>query len=602
MKQGVTLFVASLAMILLPFDSRAQNDDPVVVTATRTPRTADESLASVTVITRNEIEAAQAKDVADLLRFHAGIDIGRNGGAGQPVSAFIRGADSNHTLVLVDGVRINPGTIGGAALQNISPDVIERIEIVRGPRSTLYGSDAVGGVVQIFTRRAHEGLAAHARAGAGTDETRDGGASAHYGDGMTRFGVDVSRFRTDGFAARVDGTQDSGYRNTTVSAYAGLGLGFLDAELSHWQARGNVEYLGFLLDPLDQDFTNTATNLSLKAVPAANWTSTIRLGRMRDEIDQSQSADVAHTRRTSLDWQNDVQWRKDHLATAGLYVAREETKAVSFGTGFDIETDIKAVYAQDQWHSGNQQILAALRYTDHDAFGGHTTGELAYGYRVAPGTQLRASVATAFRAPDTTDRFGFGGNPDLDPETSRNVEVGARFGFSGTQSLNIALFQNEIDDLILFVDPDGFTGVIPGANQNIEEARIRGVEIGYALSANPWTLNIEAIVQDPRNIDTGRQLARRAKRSLTAGVRHERGPLLIGLDGLATSARPDSDFSEVINPGYGIVNFLTQYRLARDWIGRARVENVLDKEYTLADGFNTQGRAVFAEIEYRYNP
>ncbi len=126
----------------------------IIVTATRRAQSADEALAAVTVITRAEIEAAQAQDLAELLRFHAGLDIGRNGGAGQPASLFLRGTESNHTLVLLDGVRLNPGTIGGAPWQNLDPNLIERIEIVRGPRSSLYGPDAIGGVIQIFTRRA----------------------------------------------------------------------------------------------------------------------------------------------------------------------------------------------------------------------------------------------------------------------------------------------------------------------------------------------------------------------------------------------------------------------------------------------------------------
>ena len=202
----------------------------------------DEALAAVTVITREQIDAAQAKDVPELLRFHAGLDVARSGGPGQITSVFLRGTDSNHVLVLVDGVRINPGTIGAPAWQNLSPDVIERIEIVRGPRSSLYGSDAIGGVVQIFTRRAEDGTTLSARAGDGSFVTRDGAVGVHHRGQTVRVGVDVARLTSAGFPARVGGQDDSGHTNTSVNAHSGAKLGQLDVEVGHWQARAKTGF------------------------------------------------------------------------------------------------------------------------------------------------------------------------------------------------------------------------------------------------------------------------------------------------------------------------------------------------------------------------
>ncbi len=591
-------FAAAFTLVAGTAAAQEPLADDIVVTATRTPRAG--TIAATIVINRETIAASQAKDVTELLRFHAGVDIGRNGGPGQTASVFIRGGESNHTLVLVDGVKINPGTIGAAALQNIDPDLIERIEIVKGPRSTLYGSEAIGGVIQIFTRRGAAGTTFDAKAGAGADATRELGAAVHHNDGAWRAGADIKRYVSDGFPARTGATQNSGHRRNSVNGYLGIKSGGIDAELSHWQTQGNTEYYDFFLAPLDQDFTNAATALTFKSAPTSAWASTLRLSRLRDEIDQKQGSDFLRTRRSVLDWQNDIQLNREHLLTAGLALSRENAGASVYGTGFAADTTVNEVYAQDQAQFGAHQLLGALRYTDHAAFGGHTTAELGYGYAVNTRWRLTGSVATGFRAPDATDRFGYGGNPDLKPETARNVELGAQLALAPGQTASIALFQNDVDDLISFVDPDGYLGPVPGALQNVERARIRGVEAGYRLQLKPWTLHVAGVLQDPENRDTGRQLARRAKQSFTLSAAYTGAGYRIGADLLATGRRPDSDFSTDVNVGYALVNLHAQTRLARDWELRARVENLFDKDYVLAEGFNTQGRALFVELAYRY--
>ncbi|MBI5611881.1 MAG: TonB-dependent receptor [Gammaproteobacteria bacterium] len=592
--------VNTIAVVVLAnLSTIAAAREPIVITATRTAQTADESLAAVTVITRAEIAASQAQDVAELLRFHAGLDIGRNGGPGQTTSVFLRGTESNHVLVLLDGVKLNPGTIGAASWQNLNPEHIERIEVVRGPRSTLYGSDAIGGVIQIFTRRAAPGTQAEASAGAGRYATREAAFGASHDDGVWRAGVHASGLDSRGFPARVGGSEDSGYRNTGVNAYGGTKLGALDAEVNHWQTRGNSEYYDFALAPLDQDFFNSVTALSLKAPLAAAWLATLRVSQLRDEIDQNQSLDFTHTERKVVDWQNDFQLGRQHLLSAGLYLAREHTEARSYGSSYNVDTATNAVFLQSQWRFGDQQLLAAWRYTDIDSFGGHHTGDLGYGLQLTPALRLTASAGSGFRAPDSTDRFGFGGNPTLAPETSRSYELGARLRLTPDQAVRASAFQNDIDNLINYVDPDGFSGPLPGKNQNVDRARIRGLELGYTLNWRPWRFNLEASAQNPENRDTGRQLARRATHSLTFGTGYADGPISAGLDLFATGRRPDSDFSDQRLPGYALVNLVGQYRLDNHWTLRARLENLFDRHYELAQGYNTTRRAAYLQVHYQ---
>jgi len=597
-----TVFRLLVLGALLPVSARAEppvvREADIVVTATRRAQSAEESLAAVTVITRTDIAASQARDLADLLRFHAGLEIGRNGGAGQPASLFLRGTESNHTLVLIDGVRINPGTIGGANWQNLDPNLIDRVEIVRGPRSSLYGPDAIGGVIQIFTRRGQPGTTITTMAGAGQDATREGALGVHHGAGAWRAGIDLTGFATDGFPALRAATFNTGHRRIGVNAYAGLRVGALDVDVGRWQVQGNTEYYDYAVNLLDQDFRNSMSHLSLTSPLAVHWSTTLRFAQMTDRLDQNQSPDFGHTRRTTLDWQHDLQLGP-HLLTAGVYAAREQTTAQSLGTQYDVRTDSQALFVQDQWRRGPHQVLLAWRHNNYDYFGTHHTGELAYGYTVTATTQVYATVATGFRAPDGTDRFGYGGNPDLRPETSRNIEVGLRSRVTPGQHIRVSAFRNDLDDLINYVDPDGFSGPQPGQNQNVDRARIQGLEMAYGWRARPWTVDLDFIAQNPENRDTGRLLARRATRSLTLAAGHDIGDGRVAANLLLTGSRWDSDYSSDRLSAYGVVDLYYQRHLGRDLVLRLRLENLFDKDYELADGYRVQGRALFIQIHYQ---
>ena len=563
---------------------------PVIVTATRTAEIADETLAPVIVITREDIARSQATDVADLLRFHAGLEIARNGGPGQAASLFMRGTDSNHTLVLVDGVKINPGTIGGAALQNINPAIIERIEIVKGPRSTLYGSEAIGGVINIITRSPQAGTRAELAYGVGKYETRTATLDLRHREGDRRSGITVSGLESDGFPTRDTSDIDRGHDNTTINAYLGTAFGPVDAEVSLWRAAGNTEYLDFFLTPLDQDYENRVTALTLKAAPGAAWSSLLRLSHTIDEIDQNQGSDYAHTRRGLLDWQNDIQLGERHLLSTGLWLSREDTAARSFGTSFEEETSVKAVYLQDDMDLGAHRVLLAARLTDHDSFGSYFTWDVEYGYRLNTSTRFTAAAGTAFRAPDSTDRFGFGGNPDLDPETARNLEVGVRHALGRHHRLSANAFRNDIEDLIEY-------DFGSASMRNIGKARITGLELGYDFEQGPWQLRTALSLQDPENRDTGDRLLRRASRSLSASLRYEQPRYALNVDLLATGER--KDFGGDLD-GYELVNASLLLRPLPYWEARFKIENLLDQAYQLARGYNTSERALFLELRYRY--
>ena len=588
------LLLAALAAAPCFAQDPAAEFDPVVVTATLAETTLSRTLAPVIVITRAEIERAQAFDLAELLRFHAGLDVARNGGAGQATSVFIRGAESNHTLVLVDGVRINPGTIGGAAFQNLSPEMIERIEIVKGPRSSQWGSDAIGGVINIITRRPAGPLAGEARVTGGSDETWNAALGASHRGERFEAALGVDQFATRGFPAQDTASEDTGHDRLSVNLSAAAPVGAARVAARHWQTDGQTDYLDFGGTRVDQDFHNSSTLLEATA-PAGPLALRAALTHATDEARQNQSADYALTRRSGLELRGD--WSRTEASVAlGAQAYREEADSVVFGSGFDVRTDVAALFAQGTTDLDRHHAVVAARYTDHEAFGGHLTGDVEYGFDAWDGGRLIASAGTAFRAPDATDRFGFGGDPDLRPEESRNVELGLRQQLAGAQTVSLAAFDNRIEQLIEFVCLDAFC--FTGENRNVARARIRGVEAGWRWRPGLWSATVEGIVQDPVDETSGERLARRSGKSLTASLSRRLGSVDLGADLLAQGRREDSAFSTSVNGGYATWNLTLGWQAWRGLMLQARGENVLDHDYATATGFNSPGRSGYLTLRY----
>jgi len=593
MKKSCLPFVLLLTSALIPAVTTAA--DPIVVTATRTPVGLDDTLVSTTVIERAEIEQSQAVDVIDLLRRTTGVETAVNGGPGQTASVFLRGAESDHTLVLIDGVKMNPGTLGVAAIQNIPVSMIERIEVTKGPRATLYGSDAIGGVIQIFTRRES---AAEAAVRFGSHDTRDLSLNLHRRDGDTRFGVDLAWQSSDGFPARSDAMEDSPWKNGSVNLYGGTETLGTRWTLQHLQSEGRTDYYDFLLTPVDQDFRNAVSSLKAENEFGENWFSRLTLSHFVDEIDQNQSDDYLETRRDVLDWQNDVALGDIHLLTAGLQLSREQADAVTFGTAYADDSDSNEIYLQDQVQWSAHQLQAGVRVTDHSSFAAHTTGDLNYGYTLAERTLLSAALGTGFRAPSSTDRFGFGGNPELEPETSRYLELALQWTGDG-QRLRAGLFENEIDDLINFVDPDGFDGPLPGRNENIDATRTRGLELTYLLTRGPWRLDAGLLLQDPEDLASGRQLPRRAKQRGNLSGHYIGTAYDFGIELEYVGERPDSFYSDELLEAYTLVDLTAARRIAEVLQAGLRLHNLSDEDYQLAAGYNTAGRSLYFTLRYQ---
>ncbi len=568
----------------------AKPGELIVVTATRTEIPLNDATVPVTVITREDIELSLATDLAELLRFEAGIDLGRNGGPGQSTSIFLRGTESNHTLVLIDGVRMNPGTLGGAAIQHVAPEVIERIEIVKGARSALFGTDAIGGVINIITRRAADAYI-ESSIGSGSFNTRSGYVSGgnHGVDG--EFGITLNWQETDGYAPRTDSDIERGYDNLSANAYAARSIGNSDISIRHWQTEGNVEYLDFFLAPVDQDFTNSTTAIELDSRIAERGSSKLIVSFMQDEILQNQTDDFVESDRLSLDWQYSHAF-DEHTVTAGLFAIDEDTSTLSFGAGFDESTAVRAAFLQDQWSHANHRTFVALRLTDHETFGNHATWNVEYAYQINAAWTINAGLGHAFRAPDATDRFGFGGSANLNPELADEAQLGLRFSPGVRHKLEFELYANNIDDLIEF-------NLQTYELQNIAKAEIRGAQLAYEYRGDGFVLRTEVLKQSADNAVTGERLLRRAEETATISYAQDIGAHRVGLSVVASGDR--EDFGGIRLDSYVLANLSGQIRLSDAFALHARIENLLDSEYETAANFRMQERGAFIELKYRWN-
>ena len=572
-------------------DSRSE----VVVTATRTSTASEELAVPVIVITRAEIERSLAGDVAGLLAGHSGIEIARTGGPGQPASIFLSGTDSDHTTVLLDGVRINPGTFGGAALQNIQPESIERIEIIKGARSSLYGTDAIGGVVNIITRAgAASGASLYGAVSRYGTRVLAADAGGNLSDRLAAGGSLVYQ-RSDGFPPIRNASDPGDYDNTSANAqlrYAASDALSLRAQL--WRTQGKSAYSDFGV-PAAENFLDASYAVGADWKGSADRSVHATLSRVTADVIQRSSPDFDRTRRDALDAQYGWRALNIHELTVGAVTTNEHAQSLSFGLPFDVHTHSLLAYVQDQLHSGANDLLLALGYTHHETFGSRGTWNFEYGRILAPDWRLTLAAGTAFHAPDSTERFGFGGNARLQPERSRQGRAGLRWTPGEGQELQLSAFENRVDGLIQYVLIDPVNFVYQA--QNVESARIRGAEAEYRWHSGAWELRGSYSIQDPRDLTTGQTLLRRARRNVLASALYETGRF--SADTELQLAGPRVDFGPVYLGGYALLNLGCRYELAPGWSAQLRLDNALDRRYELASGYNTAARTLTLAMRYR---
>ncbi|MDP2829394.1 MAG: TonB-dependent receptor [Sulfuricellaceae bacterium] len=604
------IFKLGLVVLALPHGAYAEAIHPnqldeIVVTASRSPQAIKDVIPDISVITQEDIRLAGQSSLAEILQGQPGVEMASNGGPGSSASVYLRGANSGHTLVLVDGMRLGSATLGATALENIPPEQIERIEILRGPASHLYGSDAIGGVINIITRHGTGKPGVNVSAGIGSFNTAN--LSGGFGGeiGRTRFSLQAGYRETDGISAYsannpgfVGQNQDKdGYRNRSLTARleqtlaAGHVLG-----IDGFVSQGQNHYDGYT-SSVDYYHDQTLSTFSIygRNRVTENWNSLLRLGSGADHSsDYSTAKDVFNTNQTQFLWQNDI---KTGPGDATLGVERLEQK-VDGSTAYAVTSrTIQSFYAGYRMQSGGHMLQANLRNDDNSQFGSHATGYLGYNYRFAPQWQLGASGGTAFKAPTFNDLYYPGsGNPDLKAESSRNLEASLRFE-GNRQHFSAVVFDNQIDDLIAWAP------IAPGSWEwrpdNINEASLRGVTFSWQRGFDAFDLSATATFQQPEDAQTGKQLINRAREHGSLKLGRTLGAWRASGEWMLSGERFADGFNTQKMGGYGILNLSVRYALEKDWSVLARVNNLLDKEYELAQGYGTPGVNVFVGLSYQ---
>jgi vitamin B12 transporter len=594
-------------------DAAATDLDTVLVTANRSEQRLADSLVPAQVIERADIERSQARDLIELLRGRAGIDVGNTGGRGKLSSLFLRGTESDHVLVLVDGVKMNSATAGMAAIQDLPLAQIERIEIIRGPRSSLYGSEAIGGVIQVFTRGGREpGFSPYASVGGGSHAAREASAGFDHRGERGWIGAHGAVDRTDGINACrgsgalfqgcfADEPDADGYRNTSINLRGGYRFGealVLDGQFL--QADAENEF--------DGSWTNRSrtrqqvTGARLRHAPedgrlALTFALARNVDRSDDFLDTMPRSDF-QTRRNSASAQADLQLAADHLLSAGVDHSNDR---VDSATAYAVdERENTGVFLAYGGQAGAQRFQASVRHDDNQQFGSHVTGALGWGLAFDSGIRLTASLGTGFKAPTFNDLYYPGSeSPGLRPEESTSLNLGvSRITESHHWSFDV--YESRVDDLIVFVyPPPDYRGV----GSNIDQARIRGAEFAFGTTLAGIDLGLELSHTDPRDrsggANDGNLLARRARSTGRLDLDRGFGPLRAGITVQAAGSRYDDPANVVRLGGYATTDLRLEVALHRDWTLLARASNVFDREYETVAWYYQPGREYHVALRWR---
>lgn len=589
-------------------DSALELDlDPIVVTATRTAEHADETLASVTLITREDIDRLQPHSVEELLSGLAGISTDDAGGLGKPTSVFLRGTEADETLVLIDGIRMGSVSTGTTAYEQLPVDQIDHIEIVRGPRSSLYGSDAIGGVIQIFTRKGEGEPTPSLSVSGGTYSTWQGQAGLSGSDGNAWYSASVAGLHTNGFPA---------CRGYGAPLYVGCFVNPPPGDDGFWNASGSVragyrfdDGLEISADWLRVDGFNQYDGAVVNSSRVAQqilggmisspvlgiWHSTLTGGQSQDNSNDYLNnvyADTFDSRRNSVSWQNEFKLASRQQLVAGLdYVQDRLISSLTFPVTSRADT---GVFAQYQGGFGPVELQVAGR-SDHDEqFGQHYTGSAAVGYAISPALRLTASYGTAFEAPTFNDLYFPGyGNPDLKPVTSHSAEAGIA-GRTSALAWTVNGFETRVVDLITY---DAATG----APANIGKSLIRGVEGTLAGSWAGFRSQFALTLMDPRDRtpgDSDNILPRRAEQTARWDLDRPFGSASIGGSWFVSARRYDDLNNTVVLGGYSTIDLRTSYQY-RSWQVALKLSNLLNKAYETAAFYNQPGRAFYLTLRFQ---
>ncbi len=578
--------------------NRADNLDEVIVTA-KGEQTLADLINTAHIFNEQDIVAAQVKSIPELLSTIGGIDISDSGGRGSATGVFVRGISASQTIVLIDGVRVGSATLGAAALNTYPIEAIERIEVLKGPFSGIYGADAVGGVIQLFTKKggnAEKVLSVSA----GSDSLGEASLSLGFGNDDNSLQISAHREETDGIdrtSITTGGNDDrDSYEETAFSLGGKLTLGDTTvAKLNILATDSTVDFDNLFGNGVGNNTENetlsTALNISHRFSDNLIWSTTV--GTNEDEaVTSSSFPSVFTTNRDSLGTELQYRASSSTIITAGVDYYEEDIESTTVFP--ETNRDNKAIYAQLQTWSAGFDLVASLRSDDNSAYGSETNGSIALAYQINDSLRASASYGTAFVAPSFNFLyFPFFGNPDILPEDSNNIEVSLT-GIIGDTDWRVSAYQTDVKNLFSF-NPATFLAA------NVGEAEFKGIEAEIHTTLFDWQLGVQASLLDAKDQQTGAQLDDRPEQTLSINASKSFGDFDLSFDLRSESGRVDRGETPVA--GYGLFGVSAIYRVNDQLNVLANIDNVFDKDYTVnlatsTARFNTQGRQAKLTIRY----
>ena len=599
----------------------------VFVTATRTPISKKNVIADITVISEEEIKLAGSSSLPELLQRQPGIEISNNGGQGKVSTLFLRGASSTHSVILLDGIRIDSATAGLTAIENIPLSQIEKIEIVRGPASSLYGQDAIGGVIQIFTKKGLNGFKPYISFGYGKYNTSIAQGGIRGGDDTTSYAINLSSQNSTGFSAFEPNTNPAatanifnldkdGYRNKSVSASLSHKINEkLDINFQYFLSQGKNKYDNRYAnwDP-SIDWKNTQDQESLSGTVNSQltnyWKSSLRVGLGIDDYVEKQRYISGATREVDNVYktiQNQITWQNDLILPLGslvlLYDKLDQKINVTDTSYSKKDRQNDAYMIGYNLNQANHNFQANVRKDFNSVYRDATTGNIGYSYAIDSNWSIASSFGTAFRSPTFNYLYaGSNANPDLQPEKSKNIEAQLKYQ-SDAEFFSFVTFKNKITDFII---SNGTTGYRP---YNINTAEIYGATVSSSHFINHFQVKSSFTVQSPMNESADKYLPRRSNFFGTVGLNYFIQNWNLGFEATGSGNRYN-DAANLFNiPGYIKTNLFADYQINKNLAMNARVDNVLGKNYTYAyegnpttDGFRYQTPSQSFFISLRYEP
>jgi vitamin B12 transporter len=627
MKKTIFACLLGLAFSNITFAADDIHLKDVVVVANRIPQSRDNVIGDVSVISREEIDRAGQSTITELLSTQPGIEMDSTGGVGSTSFIRIRGNNSQSVVVLIDGMRVSSATSGTTNFSQIALSQIERIEILRGPASSLYGADAIGGVIQIFTQKGNGRPNASVTAGYGSNNTKDISATLSASNDSTAAYLGVNSISTDGISSLsvnsgYDSDNDS-FKNLTINANISHQINDGHAISGHVYKSNGRYNTDNSNAPAFND--NAQQILSLQSKNKVNnyWQSNLTIGESEDHQNSegvSFGSSALHTKQRQFYWQNDIKMPLGNLILAYDRIEDKVKGNVDFSQKKRTNNGYVGSYLVDH---DNHALKFGLRLDDNSQFGNYTTGNIGYGYKINSQWRTTASYGTAYRAPTFNDLFypfsdysytylgviypyTYEGNSNLKPESSKNSEISITYD-QGHHRLSATAYENNISNLIV-----GSNGTSTDGPANVGQARIQGLTLSYEGWLDRYHVRASADIQDPKNEDTGKVLTRRSKQHGVIWVGGKWSDLEIGSEVIASGSRYDDAANQFKLAGYTLLNLTAKYKINESWNMNARVNNVFNRHYVLATtafsgnpngpDFNTPGTNLFVSLRWVPKP